>query len=312
MIGTVTLNPCVDRTCRISHFTYGGMNRIISDRRDISGKGINVSLALVQNQVPTASCGLIYQEGKESFLSSLKAQGIDFQGIEVPGKVRENIKLWDTESGVTTEINQKGAFIAESDWKRFLVFFQGFVEKLDVVVLSGSVAQGIPEDCYKTLSEMAKEAHAKVFLDAEGPLLLKGMMAKPWLIKPNAYEFSLAFGSCPSSYQDLARKAKEIIDSGKAEVVCVTLGSQGALLTDGNKAFFCPPAKCEVKSTQGAGDSVVAGICKALEEKKPLEELLSSGIAMAGGTLSREGTQMCLAQDYLRFSKQLSVQEVPL
>ena len=28
MIGTITMNPCMDKTLTISDFTYGGMNRV--------------------------------------------------------------------------------------------------------------------------------------------------------------------------------------------------------------------------------------------------------------------------------------------
>ena len=52
----------------------------------------------------------------------------------------------------------------------------------------------------------------------------------------------------------------------------------------------------EVRSIQGAGDSVVAGMCMALERGFPLEVVLLCGIIAAGGSVSREGTQMCTAE----------------
>ena len=48
MVTTLTLNPCVDRTITINGFRYGGTNKITNVRSDISGKGINVSIALHQ------------------------------------------------------------------------------------------------------------------------------------------------------------------------------------------------------------------------------------------------------------------------
>ena len=32
MIGTITMNPCMDKTLTISDFTYGGMNRVTEKR----------------------------------------------------------------------------------------------------------------------------------------------------------------------------------------------------------------------------------------------------------------------------------------
>ncbi len=33
MIGTITMNPCMDKTLTISDFTYGGMNRVTEKGR---------------------------------------------------------------------------------------------------------------------------------------------------------------------------------------------------------------------------------------------------------------------------------------
>mgnify|MGYP003287463657 FL=1 len=46
MVIAVTLNPCIDRTIEIERFQYGGTNKVLATRNDISGKGINVNLVL--------------------------------------------------------------------------------------------------------------------------------------------------------------------------------------------------------------------------------------------------------------------------
>ena len=43
MITAVYLNPCIDKTVEIEKFEYGGMNRVLSSRSNIGGKGVNVS-----------------------------------------------------------------------------------------------------------------------------------------------------------------------------------------------------------------------------------------------------------------------------
>ena len=57
MILTVTLNPCVDRTIEIEKFLYGGTNKVLRTQEDISGKGINVSLALQNLGIQNKAAG---------------------------------------------------------------------------------------------------------------------------------------------------------------------------------------------------------------------------------------------------------------
>lgn len=301
MIGTVTLNPCVDRTCHISGFEYGGMNRMIDDRRDVSGKGINVSLALKQMNWDVKTTGFLYKGNKEFFLEELTKSHIEYDGIEVEGVVRENIKLWDTNSNITTEINQKGAFVSEEKCQEFKEHFTSWVSSLDVVVLSGSVPVGIDNTIYKDLIEIASLKGVKSVLDAEGELLNEGLKAKPYLIKPNKYEFCLSFKTEDDSLYSIAKKAKEIVKDGVCSICCVTLGKDGALIVSKDGVWFSPSPSVDIKCTQGAGDSVVAGMCIALERGLDVPEMLRYGVTMATGTLTREGTQMCGKDEFDRF-----------
>lgn len=310
MIGTVTLNPCVDRTCQLKNLEIGGMNRIVSDRRDVSGKGINVSLALTQNHVAVRSCGFIYKGGKEFFLSELSRFGIDFQGVEVEGQLRENLKLWDCVSNVTTEVNQSGNPVTEESWEAFKSYYRTFLEGLDMVVLAGSVPKGIDKSAYAQLIKIANEKGIPCILDAEGELLNRGLEQKPFLIKPNLYEFNITFGHEGNDIPSIVKKAHEIVQEGKCTYICITLGKDGALMVGREGAWFAPSAKVDVKCTQGAGDSIVSGICKAYLEGKGPNEMLRYGVAMAGGTLSLEGTLMCTSKEFAEVLVDSTVQKL--
>jgi 1-phosphofructokinase len=310
MIGTVTLNPCVDRTCKIEGLLIGGMNRMLSDRRDVSGKGINVSIALLQNGMDVRTSGFLFSDGKEQFLNKLHLFGIDYQGIEVKGRVRENLKLWDVASSVTTEINQKGAFVEPTRWDAFKKAFPAFLKGLELLVLSGSVPPGIAPDAYRTLIEMASSQGVPTILDAEGDLLREGLKAHPLLIKPNLHEFVSTFRLQDIRRQSVVDEARTLIKKGCCSSICITLGEEGAMLFDAKGAWYCACPSFPVKCTQGAGDSVVAGLCKAMVEKKGEVEMLRSGVAMASGTISREGTLLCLPEDYARFSSLITIKEL--
>ena len=72
-------------------------------------------------------------------------------------------------------------------------------------------------------------------------------------------------------------------------------------------AWICPPDRIDVRSTQGAGDSMVAGMCVAMEKGLPLSEILRYGVIAADGSLIREGTQLCTRENFERFRKEVRV-----
>ena len=55
--------------------------------------------------------------------------------------------------------------------------------------------------------------------------------------------------------------------------------------------------KVELKSTIGAGDSMVAGIVYGLSEGKSLEKSLKYGVASGTATTMNLGSQLCKIED---------------
>ena len=79
MFTTVTLNPCLDRTAFISGFQFGEFNAVTKSNVDISGKGINVSVALAQLGVPTHSVYFNYLTDKDTVPNFLAEKGIEVE-----------------------------------------------------------------------------------------------------------------------------------------------------------------------------------------------------------------------------------------
>lgn len=311
MIGTITLNPCIDKTLVIHDFTYGGMNRVGEKYIDMSGKGVNVSIALKQLGVPVRTLGIHYSNGGDDFLKGLKNASIVYECIVAEGTLRENIKVLDTKTNVTTEINQKGDFISEETLKLFDEMLEQAMEGLDILVVTGSVPQGVQKDYYGRLIKKANVKGIKCILDAEGELLTLGMKSKPYLIKPNLYEFEVAFGLKTKKIEDILSICKKIIADG-VEVICLSMGEDGALIVDEKEAYLCKPTPIDVKSTQGAGDSLVAGICVAIEMGLSISKMLQYGVSAAQGSLIREGTKLCTKKDFEYFKQIINVEKIDL
>lgn len=309
MITTLTLNPCIDKTITVNEFKYGELNRVAGTRTDVSGKGINVSIAVHQLGQKTKCLGFNFTYGSDVMKDSLKKSGIDYEFIDVEGTLRTNIKIFDLKNRVMTELNEHGHFVSEEavETLKKLVIKEAKVS--DIMVFNGSVPEGVPKDIYKMLIEAIKDYNVKTILDAEGELLLEGIKARPYFIKPNLFEFETAFKVKATNKKEIVKVAKEIIENG-VKIVCVTLGKEGAVIVSEDEAWFAPGCDIKVKGIQGAGDSLVAGVCIGIINKLDVQEMLRYGVAAANASLIREGTLMCTEKDFNAMLPQVTIERI--
>lgn len=308
---TMTLNPCIDRTEYYDSFQVGATNIVKKAMEEVAGKGINVAVGLRHLNVPVKAMGFAYKEDKDKLYEKLDAEQIPHSFVEVAGRLRVNRKLFDESKSVMTECNEKGMPVTAEDIEALLRILCEELEDTSILVLSGSVPPGVDKDIYARMTTMANKAGVKVVLDASGELLLEGIKAKPYLIKPNKEEFQKSFlknekintdlDDTEISEQILVDVSKEIVKGGLS-YVCLSLGTDGAMLishkmsesVDEKGSFRVdkrPAIMVTVRSLQGAGDAMVAGLCKAIYEGGE-EKMLAYALAMAASTISLEGTQM--------------------
>lgn len=308
MITTLTLNPCVDRTIEFNGFQYGGTNKVTAVRSDVSGKGINVSIALHQLGSETVCVGFNYSD--DAVLErSLDRMGIAYDFVEVPGKLRTNIKAFDTASRVMTEFNESGARVTAVDVEKLMQKVDEYIQKSDLLVINGSAPPGVPADTYRRIIQKINAQGKKAVLDAYGELLLEGIKAAPFLIKPNRDELEAAFGRKIETHADAIAISRQIIAQGVV-YVCISMGKDGALLVSRDSVWFSPGADIKVRGVQGAGDSLVAGICMAILAGLPDPDILRWGVAVAHGSLMREGTQMCTSEDFQKMLNVITAEKI--
>ena len=300
---TMTLNPCIDRTVYFDSFCVGETNIVKKVLEEAAGKGINVAVGLRHLDVPVKALAFAYKEDLLKLYGKLKEEGIPHALVEVDGRLRVNQKLFDESKSEMTECNEKGCEVSKEAVDELLALLQEELKDASILVLSGSVPPGVSVDIYARMTLMANEAGVKVILDASGELLREGVKAKPYLIKPNRDEFVKTFleeKECLGTDEesDFARElqyiSEELLKQG-VSYICLSMGPDGASLislADGKLVVDNRPAiPVQVRSLQGAGDAMVAGLCKAIYEEQE-DKMLDYALTMAASTISLEGTQM--------------------
>lgn len=306
MILTVTLNPCIDHSVEVERLVTGGTNRVCATRRDVSGKGVNVSVVLRELGAETLCLGLSRQEDAALLETSLQSRGVPFDLLRVPGSLRVNLKLLDRSCGVMTECNERGEPLPGETLNAFCALLRRHLPQAGLLVLSGSVPPGLPADCYRTLAQEAARQGVPVVLDAAGELLLEGMKSRPVLIKPNLDELRETFGVRETGLPGLAAACRALAREHGLRYLCLSMGERGALLAGQQEAWYTPGSPVTVRGVQGAGDSMVAGLSLGLLRGGEPRELLCRAVAAAQASLERPGTLLCRREDFLRFLPQIS------
>ncbi len=283
MIYTITFNPALDYVIKAQDFKAGKINKSQKEYIYPGGKGINVSIVLKTLGQETTAMGFISGfVGKEieKLVQRYDVQ-TDFIKIE-NNNSRINVKILGESQ--ETAINAKGPYI-EQEYIELLYKKLERIENEDILVLSGSVPNGVENNIYEMICEKLKNKKVKIVVDSTGDLLINTLKYKPYLIKPNQQELEEIFKIKISSQDEALKYAKELQKKG-AQNVIVSMGSDGAVLLDENGYFYKSNALSTENAinTVGAGDSMVAGFLAGQIMFDNYEEALQMGVAAATAT----------------------------
>lgn len=308
MVITVTLNPALDKTLSIGNFTLGTVNRVENIRYDIGGKGINVSKVLKNFNINSVCTGFLGGVWESYFEKELKERKIETKFVHIGGDTRTNTKVVDSINKVYTDINEAGPNISSEELSCFLENFNALCNKEDIVVLSGGVSSSIPVDIYGSLIKLAKQKGAVTVLDADGELLKHGIKEKPDIIKPNIHELQKLMGFDDEDESAVIKAAKQLIEGGVRKVL-VSLGEKGAIYITEDGVHFCEGLKVDVKSTVGAGDSMVAALVYSLINNLKDKETLAFANACGAASVEMEGTEACSLDDVNKLLDKVKVKK---
>jgi 1-phosphofructokinase len=249
------------------------------------GKGINVAKAVEALGRPVLCLGFAGRRSISAF-EELNSDLLHADLIAVEGKTRTNITLSDRSAGRETHIRTSGYRVTSGDCGKLAQKIADSVQAGDIVIFSGSLPAGAPEDFYRTLIGICRRKSAISFLDSSGRSLEEGIKAAPDLIKPNLQELETLAGDRLNDHRDVLAAARALLGRGIARV-CVSLGDRGAVAADETGAFEARIKHFPgVKQTQvGCGDALVAGLAVGGLRRLPWQACVRWGIACGTANL---------------------------
>lgn len=309
-IVTLTINPAVDIFVNVARVEPTAKLRCSAPKRDPGGGGINVARVVHRLGGNVAA---IYPTGGSigKLLNRLlEREGID--SIVTPSHVetRENFTAFEQETGLQYRFVLPGSPLHRPEWEAVLERLTDLPQPPRIVVASGSVPPGVPDDIYAETARRARKLGAQMVVDTSGAALAAALAAGVTLIKPNQNELSELAGAALDSDADRIAACRKLIADGRTEMVALTLGENGAMLVTRERALRAEPMRIEVLSAVGAGDSFLGGLVAALAQRKDLDEAFRLAVAAGSAAVTSPGTELCTEEDVQRLLPRIVVREM--
>tara|TARA_R110000868_G_scaffold15443_9_gene70427 strand:- start:8601 stop:9479 length:879 start_codon:yes stop_codon:yes gene_type:complete len=264
---------------------------VFPTHKKIGGAPLNVAvrLASMGNEVSIISR---IGKGKKGvkLIDFLLKNDVDTSGIQIDteyktGKVKVTL---DEKGSASYDIMQPRAWdkIELTDTAVELVKASDFF-------IYGSLASR-DETSRATLYELLKVAKYKIFdVNLRQPYytkeVLEYLMSQADFIKFNDDEIYEIAGLLGSTSHSFDQTILFIAEKTNAKCICVTRGSQGAVLYLDETFFYNSGYQVDVVDTVGAGDSFLATIINKLMNKSNPQEAIDHACAIGALVASREG-----------------------
>lgn len=304
-IVTLTMNPAVDESTSVPYVLPDRKLRCRTPTYEPGGGGINVARA-VRKLGGDALAGFpVAGPAGALLMQLLDAEGVRYTAIPIAQWTRENVNVLEEVSGRQFRFCMPGPTLGEHEWRRLLAWVEELRPAPEFLVASGSLPPGVPVDFYAGLAELARRRGSRLVLDASGEPLARAVERGVHLLKPSLDELLALTGEHDVDESRLGDLAAAVVRRGWCEVLVLSLGAGGALWATltGQERLAAPSVR--VRSSVGAGDSMVGGIVWALACGRPLPEAVRYGVAAGAAAVMNPGTALCRREDVDRLYPQV-------
>jgi 6-phosphofructokinase 2 len=305
-IYTLTLAPSLDSATLTPQIYPEGKLRCTAPVFEPGGGGINVARAI--SHLGGKATAIFPAGGAtgEHLCALLRDEKVTTDTVESHDWTRQNLHVHTESTGEQYRFVMPGAALSDDEFRRLEEKVLA-IDSGSILVISGSLPPGINVEKLCSLVKAAQGAGIRCIVDSSGEALKATLeIGNIELVKPNQKELSALVNRDLSQPDDVRKAAQEIVESGKARRVVVSLGPQGALGVDASGCVQVVPPPVKSQSTVGAGDSMVGAMTLKLAENAPLLDMVRFGVAAGSAATLNKGTRLCSLEntqkiyDYLR------------
>lgn len=303
---TITFNPTVDKSSTVDSIKPEKKLRCTQPVYEPGGGGINVSRGLERLGIPSIAFFTSGGRTGELLEKLLEKENIKILSHKVSGETRENFTVVDTSNNEQYRFGMPGEDVSEKECNALHDAILSISPFPEIIVISGSLPEGMHPSHLSRLIRQLKEKHTKIIIDTSGDALTEALKEGVYMVKPNLGELSRLSGKEELDNESADEAARQLINEGKAEIVAVSMGPQGAYLVTKDESIHVPAPSVKKLSTVGAGDSMVAGMVSIIAKGGNLTEMARMGVACGSAATMSKGTGLFTKENAEKLYKWLS------
>lgn len=290
MILIISPNSAIDYYVK-GTINVGETNRVDNYNIEIGGKGINIAKSFKKLNQECKVLTFLSGFSGDYIREKLKVDGIQFDYCNIlDTNTRINFKLKELDTSNETEFNGSGVSLDLNQINDFINKVKTEIEnrKVEHIIICGTNANG-PLNLFEEIAKLAVDNNISFTLDANNDDILKLAQYNPFLIKPNLDEFNDLFKSNIEfdNYEEIKRHFK-ILQSEGINNLLLSLGSKGAVFTDGNYFSHKKITVEKFVSTVGAGDTMLSGFIYNYLKTKDFESAFDFSIMLSAKKITKK------------------------
>jgi 6-phosphofructokinase 2 len=306
-IVTLTMNPAIDTSVSVKHMMTDHKIRCVKTRRDPGGGGINVARIVKRFGAEPLAIFPMGGPSGHMLVHLVAAEGVRHQSFVIEHDCRANFTANEIDTGAQYRFVLPGPTLGEEEWNAGLGLMTQAAAN-GIAVASGSLPRGVPHDFYARLARNLRVmGGAKLVLDTSGPPLKHALDLGVYLVKPSLSEFSDLVDQGSPDHAACLAAARGLVVNGKAEIVALTLGADGAMLVSRDVALYAKPPPVTVLGTVGAGDSFLGLLVLSITRGLSLPDAFRQAVAAGSAALLSPGTELCKPSDVAQLVPQVQV-----
>jgi tagatose 6-phosphate kinase len=308
MILCLGTTPTVQRSMIFDRLEIDGVNRAAEVREYASGKSPNVARVLRTLGADPLEVGFVGGDRGRFLAADMQAAGVRCAWVEVAVPTRLCTTVIDRANGTATELVEESSAVEPQGWQQIATLLEEQLPSSNVLVFSGSLPPGAPQDFYAKWVPLAVGQNAKLIIDARSEPLRLALKHPGFIAKLNRDELRETLGRDLQPPQALKDAVMQITPADGASIV--TMGREGALACNGRTVWRVTPPKVEAISAVGSGDAFAAGLALELSLGKSLPEALPLAAACGAANALTALAGHVMPDDVRRLSALVRVEEI--